>query len=90
MADDRMKNDDELQRNMGGAGHDEGQNLGQQSPGRSGQGGQQGGQNVGGYGGSQQKDNYGGGQDERNMEDDDLGAGNAGTTGGMGRGTQNR
>jgi len=91
MADDRMKNDDDLQRNMGGAGRDEGQNLGQQqSPGRSGQGGQQGGQNVGGYGGSQEKSNYGdGGQIDRDMEDDDLGAGGA-QTGGQGRGTQNR
>ena len=87
MADDRMKNDD-LQRNMGGAGHDEGQNIGgQQSPGRTGQGGQQGGQHAGGYGGSQQKGNFGG-QNESDMEDDDLGAGNA-QKGGQGRG-QNR
>ena len=84
MADDRMKHDD-LQRNMGGTGHDEGQNLGQQSPGRSGQG-QQGGQNVGGYGGSQQKPNF---ENKDDMEDDDLGAGNA-QTGGQGRGGQNR
>jgi hypothetical protein len=84
MADDRMKNDD-LQRNMGGT-KGEGQNFGQQSPGRTGEGGQQGGQNVGGYGGSQQK-NYGG-QNERDMEDDDVGAGNA-QTGGQGR-SQNR
>jgi len=89
MADDRMMNDD-LQKNMGGAGRDEGQDLGQQSRGRSGQGGQQGGQNVGGYGGSQQESNYGGGgQMDRDMEDDDLGAGGA-QTGGQGRGTQNR
>ena len=86
MADDRMKNDD-LQRNMGGAGRDEGQNPGgQQSPGRTGQGGQQGGQHAGGYGGSQQKSNYGSGQNERDMEDDDAGAGK---TGGQGR-SQNR
>lgn len=89
MADDRMKNDDELQRNMGGAGRDEGQNLGgQQSPGRSGQG-HEGGQHAGGYGGSQQKSNFGGGQNKDDMEDDDLGAGNA-QTGGQGRGGQNR
>ena len=89
MADDRMKNDD-LQRNMGGAGRDEGQNLGgQQSPGRTGQG-QQGGQQAGGYGGSQQKGNFGQGQNESDLEDDDLGAGNAQKTGGQGRGGQNR
>ena len=83
MADDRMKNDD-LQRNMGGGAKD--QDYGQQSPGRS---GQQGGQQAGGQGGSQQKSNYGSGQNERDMEDDDLGAGNA-QTGGQGRGGQNR
>ena len=44
MADDRMKNDDDLQRNMGKAG--EGQNYGQQTPGRSGQ--EHGGQHTGG------------------------------------------
>ena len=86
MADDRMKNDD-LQRNMGGGAKD--QDYGQQSPGRSGQGGQQGGQQAGGQGGSQQKSNFGKGQNERDMEDDDLGAGNA-QTGGQGRGGQNR
>jgi hypothetical protein len=86
MADDRMKNDDR-QRNMGGTGHDKDQNLGQQSPGRT---GQQGGQQAGGHGGSQQKSNYGSGQNERDMEDDDLGAGNAQKTGGQGRGGQNR
>jgi len=83
MADDRMKNDDQ-QRNMGGGAKD--QDYGQQSPGRS---GQQGGQQAGGHGGSQQKSNYGSGQNERDMEDDDLGAGNA-QTGGQGRGGQNR
>ena len=88
MADDRMKNDDR-QRNMGGAGHDEGQNLGQQSPGRSGQGQQGGQQHTGGYGGSQQEKNFGG-QNEHDMEDDDLGAGNAQKGGGQGRGGQNR
>ena len=82
MADDRMKNDG-LQRNMGSGAKD--QDYGQQSPGRSGQGGQQ----AGGHGGSQQKSNYGSGQNERDMEDDDLGAGNA-QTGGQGRGGQNR
>ena len=86
MADDRMKNDD-LQRNMGTAGRGEGQDFGQQTPGRSGQG-QQGGQHAGGYGGSQQKGNFGG-QNERDMEDDDVGAGNA-QTGGKGHGGQNR
>ena len=83
MADDRMKNDD-LQRNMGGGAKD--QDYGQQAPGRA---GQQGGQQTGGHGGSQQKSNYGSGQNERDMEDDDLGAGNA-QTGGQGRGGQNR
>ena len=84
MADDRMKNDD-LQRNMGGA---KDQDYGQESPGRSGQGGKQG-QQAGGHGGGQQKSNYGSGQNERDMEDDDLGAGNA-QTGEQGRGGQNR
>jgi len=90
MADDRMRNDDDLQRNMGGGAKD--QDYGQQSPGRTGQGGhgdKQGGQHAGGYGGSQQKSNYGSGQNESDMEDDDLGAGNA-QKGGMGRGGQNR
>ena len=83
MADDRMKND---QRNMGGTGQDKDQGFGQQSPGRS---GQQGGQQAGGHGGSQQKSNYGSGQNERDMEDDDLGAGNA-QSDGQNRGGQNR
>jgi len=87
MADDRMKNDD-LQKNMDGAGHDEGQKFGQQSPGRSGQGQQSGqqGQHAGGYGGSQQgqQRNFG------NREDDEeFGAGGAGQ-GGQNRGGQNR
>ena len=94
MADDRMKNDD-LQRNMGGAGREEGQNLDRQSPGRSGQSGQQGdqqGQHAGGYGGSRQGATPGGGQkDARNMEDDEeFGAGGAGQAGGQTRGGQNR
>lgn len=84
MADDRMK-DDDLQRNMGGGAKD--QDYGQQSPGRT---GQQAGRQAGGHGGSQQKSNYGSGQNARDMEDDDLGAGNAGRTGGQGRGDQNR
>ena len=86
MADDRMKNDD-LQRNMGGGAKDQDYGQGQQSPGRTGQGGQQAGQHAGGYGGSQQKSSFGPGQNESDMEDDDLGAG--GKTGGQGRG-QNR
>ena len=86
MADDRMRNDDDLQRNMGGGAKD--QDYGQQSPGRTGQEGhgKQGGQHAGG---SQQKSNYGSGQNESELEDDDLGAGNA-QGGGMGRGGQNR
>lgn len=90
MADDRMKNDDDLQRNMGKAG--EGQNYGQQTPGRSGQqdkehggqhtGGQQG---QGGYGGSQPKN------EPRNFEEDDeFGGGAPNKSGGQGRGGQNR
>ena len=85
MADDRMRNDDDLQRNMGGA---KDQNYGQQSPGR--QGDKQAGQQAGGHGGTQQKSNYGSGQNERDMEDDDLGGGQTGKTGGQGRGDQNR
>ena len=85
MADDRMRNDDDLQRNMGGA---KDQDYGQQSPGR--QGDKQAGQHAGGHGGTQQKSNYGSGQNERDMEDDDLGAGQTGKTGGQERGGQNR
>jgi hypothetical protein len=87
MADDRMRNDDDLQRNMGGGAKD--QDYGQQSPGRTGQSGQQGGQQAGDHGGSQQKSNFGSGQNKHDMEDDDLGAGRA-QTGGQGRGGQNR
>jgi len=87
MADDRMRNDDDLQRNMGSGTKD--QDYGQQSPGRSGQGDKQGGQQAGGQHGGQQKSNYGSGQNERDMEDDDLGAGNA-QSGGQGRDGQNR
>jgi len=93
MADDRMKNDDDLQRNMGKAG--EGQNYGQQSPGRTGQEGQQGGQHTGGQqgqrgvGGGQQ----GGGQQKepRNLEqDEEFGGNDPNKAGGQGRGGQNR
>ena len=82
MADDRMKNDDR-QRNMGGA--DKGQNQGQQSPGRAGQG-EQAGQHAGGQKSGGQ---FGGQQGTRKMEDDedDFGAGQAGT---QNRGGQNR
>jgi hypothetical protein len=83
MADDRMKNDD-LQRNMGGGARDQDYGQGQQTPGRTGHEGQQGGQHAGG----QQKSNFGKDQNARDMEDDDLGAGNA-QTGGQGR-NQNR
>lgn len=84
MADDRMKHD-EQQRNMGGGAKDQDYGEGQQAPGR----GKQGDEQAGGRGGSQQKSNYGSGQNERDLEDDDLGAGNA-QTGGQGRGGQNR
>ena len=80
MADDRMRNDDDRQRNMGGA---KDQDYGQEAPGRSGQGQQD------KHAGGQQKSNYGSGQNERDLEDDDLGAGNA-QTGGQNRGGQNR
>jgi len=83
MADDRMRNDEE-QRNMGGGARD--QDFGQQAPGRTGD--KQTGQHAGGQG-NQQKSNYGSGQNKHDMEDDDLGAGNA-QTGGQGRGGQNR
>jgi hypothetical protein len=79
MADDRMKNDD-LQRNMG---NKEGQDYGQQSPGRTGQPGQQGGQHAGGQQGG------GGKKGSRDLEDEDLDTG-AGRTGGQNRGGQNR
>jgi hypothetical protein len=83
MADDRMKNDD-LQKNMGAG--DKGQNLGQQSPGRSGQQDKQAGQHGGGQ---QSGGQFGGQKGTRNMEDDeeDFGAGKAGT---QNRGGQNR
>ena len=86
MADDRMKNDD-LQRNMGAGEKDK--NLGQQSPGRSGQGGQQAGQHAGGGGGQHSGGQFGGQKGTRNMDEDDedLGAGGAGS---QNRGSQNR
>ena len=87
MADDRMKNDD-LQRNMGTSGK-EGQDFGQQTPGRKGGGHEGGGQQAGG-----QKGGYGGGQqtEPRNFDDDDeeFGGGSMGKTGGQNRGGQNR
>jgi hypothetical protein len=86
MADDRMKNDD-LQRNMGRTS-DEGQDYGQQSPGRSGQGG---GTRQSGQQGGQHDSQYGSGQNDRDMEDDDdFATGGAGKTGGQNRGGQNR
>ena len=86
MADDRMKNDD-LQRNMGGTKGTEGQDYGQQSPGRTDQG-QQGGQQAGGQ---QPGGQFGGQKDARNLEDDEeFGAGGANKAGGQNRGGQNR
>jgi hypothetical protein len=94
MADDRMKNDD-LQRNMGTSGK-EGQNFGQQTPGRQGQGGQDfddegggHGQHVGGQKGSTQG-GYGGSQEPRMEDDDEFGGGSMGQSGGQSRGGQNR
>jgi len=89
MADDRMKNDD-LQRNMGKTGAGEGQDYGQQSPGRSGQGGQE---HAGGQqgAGKQTGGQYGTGQKgSKNMEDEDLDINTPGKTGGQTRGGQNR
>ena len=79
MADDRMKQDDQQQRNMGAGGQDKGfGQQGQQAPGR---GGQQGGQQPG-----QQ-----GGQKGKGMEDDDeFATGGQGQGGGQNRGGQNR
>ena len=92
MADDRMKNDDDLQRNMGKAG--EGQNYGQQSPGRSGQQDQEhGGQHTGGQKG---QGGYGGSKNEPQNFEDENEVGNAGQSGrggqgmGQGRGGENR
>jgi hypothetical protein len=91
MADDKMK-DDDLQRNMGAGDKD--RDYSQQSPGRAGHGGlggQQAGQHAGGHrsGGQQTGGQFGGQKGTRNMEDDedDFGAGQAGT---QNRGGQNR
>ena len=81
MADDRMKKDD--QRNMGTK--DE-QDIGRQSPGRSGQAGQQGGQHSGGQQGGQ----FGGGQKGARTMDDDEESNPGRTGGGQNRGGQNR
>lgn len=86
MADDRMKNDDLQQRDMGSTSR-EGQDFGKQTPGR--QGDQQGGgQHAGGKQGGQ----GGGGQhkEPRKMEEDDELGGGAGQTGDQNRGGQNR
>lgn len=82
MADDRMKNDD-LKRNMGTKDREE---FGQQTPGRSGQGGRQGDPNAG----SQQGGQFGQKGSRDLDEDDDIGAGSSGKTGGQNRGGQNR
>ena len=74
MADDRMKNDD-LQRNMGDK--DEDQDFGQQSPGRGGQVGQQGGQHSGGRPAGGQSGQFGGQNEREIWRDDDLDTGNA-------------
>jgi len=86
MADDRMKNDD-LQRNMGAGDKD--QSIGQQSPGRTGQGGgQQAGQQAGGQKSGGQ---FGGQKGTQNIDDEeDFGAGKTGQSGGQNRGGQNR
>ena len=81
MADDRMKHDD-AQRNMGGTSGRQGENPGQQSPGRTGQSGQQSGQQAGGQQGGQ--------KDARNKEDDDFAMGGKGPASGQNRGGQNR
>jgi hypothetical protein len=86
MADDKMKNDD-LQRNMGAGQKDK--NIGQQSPGHSGQTGQQAGQHAGGQ---QSGGQFGGQKATRNVDDDedDIGAGRPGQSGSQNRGGQNR
>lgn len=70
MADDRMRNDD-LDRNMGGAGQRNKDDFGQQTPGRH----QQDDLSTGQRGGKGQ-----GQQNQPNIEDDDFG--NAGQSGG--------
>ena len=85
MADDRMKQDDS-QRNMGTKGGQ--QDFGQQTPGRSGQGGQQGGQHSGGQQGGQQSGQQGGQKGARGLDDDEeFGTGQSGQ---QNRGGQNR
>lgn len=76
MADDRMRNDDDQQRNMGSNKRDD-QDLGQgqQTPGRNPQDRQEGGQR----------------RNPSNMEDDEeFGGGTTGQRGGQDRGGQNR
>jgi hypothetical protein len=68
MADDRMKNDD-LDRNMGGAGQRNKDDFGQQSPGRHNQDELSTGQR--GKGGQGQ-------QNQPNIEDDEFGTGQTG------------
>lgn len=79
MADDRMKHDD-AQKNMGSK---QDQDFGRQSPGRSGQAGQQGGQQAGGQQGQQGSQKGAG-----NLEDDEDF--DTGKSGGQNRGGQNR
>ena len=81
MADDRMKNDD--QRNMGTKDREE---FGQQTPGRSGQGGQQGGQRAGSQPGGQ----FGAEKGSRSLDDDDDIDTGGTSKGGQNRGGQNR
>ena len=78
---DRMKNDDDLQRNMGTGGRDDQDwKQGQQSPGRN-PGGQQTGQQQ--QGGTK-KDNL-------NMDDEEeFGGGTTSQRGGQGRGGENQ
>ena len=82
MADDRMKNDP--QKNMGAGEKDK--DFGQQSPGRSGQQGQQAGQHGGGQ---QSGGQFGGQKGTRNVDDDEEDSG-AGKGGSQNRGAQNR
>ena len=79
MADDRMKHDD-AQRNMGTKGD---QDFGRQSPGRSGQAGQQGGQHAGG-----QQGQAGSKQGGQNLDDEEEFG--TGQSSGQNRGGQNR
>lgn len=79
MADDRMKHDD-AQKNMG---NKQDKDIGRQSPGRSGQAGQQGGQHAGG-----QQGQAGSQQGARNLKDDEEF--DTGKSSGQNRGGQNR